>query len=165
VAEVNNLSVAKLAVQHVQQAMTVGASNKVMDVLRSMFGPESSTACVRRIRQTEPTGDTNILKIRSIAVRATTAGCGNCGEQAAIAFSWLYDQKYGPIDYMSRTNADHAFVVIGRTGPLDELSKWGDNCVICDPWHGKAYLSSSAGKEMYGGGVLAPRSMARWEKG
>lgn len=159
----DNLRLSELAVSYVKRKMTIGASNKISDLLTSLIAPEWSRTCVAGIRKNPYTGDTIFSKLRTIAHRASEAGCGNCGEQAAIAFIWLYDKKVGPLDYMSRTNADHAFVVVGRIGssPLDDPSKWGDNCYVCDPWDEEAYHVRSIDRKMYGGGVIAPRSIAR----
>ncbi len=159
-----NMLLSGRAVLFVKNKMTIGASNKASDLWSSLFSSEWSMTCVSRIRKRPYTGSTIISKLRAIASRASNAGCGNCGEQAAIAFIWLLDNnKTLSIDYMSRNNADHAFVVIGRniSSPLDEPSKWGSDCVICDPWDGKSYSIQDINKEMYGGGVIAPSSMAR----
>lgn len=161
----NNIVLARLAVSYVESKMTIGASNKISDLFTSILAPEWSATCVARIRKEPYTGGTVLAKLRTVAQRALKAGCGNCGEQAAIAFIWLYDKRIQPLDYMSRTNADHAFVVIGRDAgsSLDKPSGWGNNCVVCDPWDEEAYYVTNIGKKMYGGGVLAPRSMYRYD--
>lgn len=158
-----NLRQAEGAVTYVKQKMVIGASNKSSDLFTSLFEREWSMTCVERIRKEPYSGATIISKLRAIAQRASINGCGNCGEQAAIAFVWLMNKKISPIDYMSRTNADHAFVVIGREGDLKNPDSWGDNCYVCDPWDGTSYAIKDASKKMYGGGVLTPRSVARWE--
>ena len=157
--EALNITKAKATVKYVEGKMTVGAGNKWGDVFSSWL---SSPFCVARVRN-QPTDNTTYVPfLRSVANNAIKEGCGNCGEQAAIAFIHLLDQKVGPIDYMTRTNADHAFVVIGRTGPVENYAAWGENAVVCDPWHGKSYYAKYAGKEMYGGGVLKPDVFFRW---
>ena len=71
-----------------------------------------------------------IDKIRIIAQAARTNGCGNCGEHAATAFTYLYDHGVRPLDYMSLKGADHAFVVIDArveiraTGVPGEKTPW-----------------------------------------
>ena len=108
-----NLALARQAVKHVVGKMSLGAQNKPSDVLAS-WG--QSLICVFAIRSVEVSGEdtTSVRGLRIWAAKAESAGCGNCGEQSAIAFVHLMDLKVRPLDYMIRTNKDHAFVVIGR---------------------------------------------------
>jgi hypothetical protein len=101
--------------------------------------------------------DVQATDIHNRAALAASAGCGNCGEQAAIAFSYLeLSRNARPLDYVgpagstrivSSGNIDHAFVVIGRvkgSDPLDQKT-WGVDAVVCDPWDGDSgsyYMAS-----------------------
>ena len=81
-----------------------------------------------------------INRIRQVANDSIKWGVGNCGEQAAISFTELYNRGVRPLDYMWLTNRKHAFVVIGRKSDSGEdPSAWGDEAVICDPWNNDAY--------------------------
>jgi hypothetical protein len=70
--------------------------------------------------------------------------CGNCNEQAAIAFTYLHRLGVRPLDYCTLTpfsrDVDHVFVIIGRRKKADPKSKlpvweqWDDDAVVCDPW-------------------------------
>jgi hypothetical protein len=86
-----------------------------------------------------------VTDIRTIAESALSKGCGNCGEQAAIAFMMLVDKKVEPIDYMfcAGEGDDHVFVVIGRREGSEvrkyNAQTWGPDAVVCDPWMNKAY--------------------------
>ena len=97
--------------------MTVGASNRVDDIIRSRG---KSLVCVPAIRWTEVTiKNDGVLPgwILAWAGKAEAAGCGNCGEQAAVALVYLcHSMKASPLDFMARTTANHAFVVLGRVG-------------------------------------------------
>jgi hypothetical protein len=97
------------------------------------------------------------------AAKAESAGCGNCGEQAAIAFVHLSQLKVRPLDYMARTNADHAFVVIGRKEDSDQSNyrTWGSDCVICDPWAGAAFVAEDIPKKAYKGESVEAESLFR----
>jgi hypothetical protein len=152
-----NLTFATKAVDYVKSKMTVGASNKVMDVVSTGFG---SALCVMAMRgvqdeaEWEPAREDQIPGwLVRVAAIAESAGCGNCGEQAALAFVHLYRElKVRPVHMMSRTGGvDHAFVVIGRAaGSKDgDYKTWGDAAVVCDPWHGKAYAARDIPKEAY----------------
>lgn len=167
------LFLARQAVLYTRLVMRTGASNKAGDVLvssltSSPFGLGfSSLACVPLSRVAEDAtakhGDTAALdRIRNMASVARFAGCGNCGEQAAVAFMWLLKKKVAPIEYMQRTTVDHAFVVIGRSagGPPEN---WGEACVICDPWDENAYMAAEAKTKLWGGGVIDPVPYARWD--
>ena len=102
--------------------------------------------------------------LESAAGRASQWHCGNCGEQAALAYQFLEDQGVAPLDYMDRQNYDHSFVVIGRSDGSDEYdpSTWGTAAVVCDPWHGKAYAAKDAPSKMYRGGQFRPYSKKRY---
>ncbi|BCL69600.1 hypothetical protein MADA3029_1150017 [Vibrio nigripulchritudo MADA3029] len=162
-----NLIAAKRAVEYVKQKMTIGAANKPLNsVLAFVSGSESPTACLTRIRSVNDEAGSNLEWLRAVAKRAESNGCGNCGEQAAIAFCWLLDHGYKPVDYMVRVNADHAFVVIGRLkeGTAGDPKTWGDDAVVCDPWDRSAYSASYIASRMWGGGQVSPNSLCRMEK-
>lgn len=82
--------------------------------------------------------------IQTINGLARKYGCGNCKEQAAVAFTFLHRLGIRPLDYVSLTpysrTVDHVFVVIGREYDYDSRLKtepweqWGDDAVICDAW-------------------------------
>ncbi|WP_435235035.1 hypothetical protein ACR30L_14905 [Psychromonas sp. PT13] len=159
-----NLGIAQQAITYVESKMTIGADNKWSDKFASLFAAETSGSCVARIRKS-PYPSPRLEQLREMARRALIAGCGNCGEQAAIAFFWLHDRKVAPLEYMTRTNADHAFVVIGRKldSSFDKPLEWGENCIICDPWAGKVYTIRNVSKKMYGSGPFDPRTVYRFE--
>ena len=71
-------------------------------------------------------------------------GFGNCGEQAQAAFVFLKKLGCCSIDFCITTKGSHNLIVIGRekiSNP-DDISTWGKNAVVCDPWAEKAYLLS-----------------------
>jgi hypothetical protein len=75
-----------------------------------------------------------IDKYRIVAEYAGKNGCGNCGENAILAFMYLYDLGVRPLDNMA-VDQDHAFVVIGRKpGDVNDFATWGPVAVVCDPW-------------------------------
>jgi hypothetical protein len=52
----------------------------------------------------------------------------------------LYDLGIRPLAWVHLDNGRHAFVVIGRSPKSgSNPSKWGENCVVCDPWANEAY--------------------------
>jgi hypothetical protein len=75
------------------------------------------------------------LRVRESARRAMRSGCGNCYEQASLAYTYLEKQGIRPIDLFQLKALDHVFVVIGRTGDTPaKVSSWGAGAVVCDPW-------------------------------
>jgi hypothetical protein len=74
-----------------------------------------------------------IDKIRITAEWASEHHCGNCEENSAIAFIFLWDLGVRPLDWM-KLSKDHLFVVIGRAGDENDWKTWGPVAVICDPW-------------------------------
>ncbi len=143
-----NLHWAESAIDFVKSKLKLGAGNKGIDVLRSSG---QSRICVYNLREKrkqtplKPIGE----QIRIDAETAIKAGCGNCAEQARIAFVFLDDQGVRPIElfwFSNNKDYDHEFVVIERleNSKEDDPYDWGPNAVICDPWLGKAYLASWA---------------------
>lgn len=158
-----NLDFAQQAVSYVQNKMLVGAANR-SEVLYSLG---LSYICVAAQKSVDfgiapdPVLPSWIIKA---AAKAEAAGCGNCGEQAAIAMVYLFNNlKVVPLDYVERTNADHAFVVIGRkaNSEISDYKTWGDSCVVCDPWDYKAFSAIDIPKQAYKGSTFAVKSRCR----
>jgi hypothetical protein len=149
------LSAAVIANQYVKSKMTIGASNKPrLDFWRaskcagSMINKGEMREYVDQQIKAAVDADTstatdfeNIVKFQRLyleksAVGGELYGCGNCGEQSAIAFMFLKKQNTFPLDWMHVNDYEHAFVIIGRqrgssaSNPLT----WGEVAVICDPW-------------------------------
>ena len=79
-----------------------------------------------------------LSRILTIGRAARTRGNGNCMEQSAIAFGYLYQKGVKPVDYMmfEADGWDHGWLVIGRAEGSDpaDLGTWGPDAVWCDPW-------------------------------
>lgn len=150
-----NLKAATEAVDFVKKKMVLGAKNKLKDLWRS---GGSSAGCVDDVRASEEKHDKELSKamesglldlrqaqeqqIETMALFAGGRGCGNCEEQAAMAFIFLRDKGEGvfPLDLMQKPNkiwnlGGHAFVVIGREENSDpsDPGTWGPNAVVADP--------------------------------
>lgn len=125
--------VAAKAVEYVQSKLTVGASN--------IDNPHAlAQARVVEARNFTVGGTSELFgkaKLFQIASSAVKSHAGNCGEQAAVAFKYLYDLGIFPLDYVSSTREDHAWLVIGRPSGTDikRPEHWGDDWVVCDPWN------------------------------
>lgn len=150
------LSAAVIANQYVKSKMTIGASNKLRpDFWRAWkcSGSAVNTGEMRlyvdkQIQSAINSDDSPVaseldfnLKFQKIyleksAQGAELYGCGNCGEQSAIAYMYLKQQKTFPLDWMEVNNYQHAFVIIGRAPRSDtrNAATWGDDAIICDPW-------------------------------
>jgi hypothetical protein len=136
-----NTGLAQEAVHYVQSKMTVGASNKIPDVLGSLG---MSLLCVRAERSVTDDFPSNRMLpyLRLVAAAAENVGCGNCGEQSADAFIYLFDKGVRPLDWAALQDpGDHAFVVIDRDASSNETNPatWGSTAVVCDPWRGEVY--------------------------
>lgn len=156
-----NLTFAAAAVARVRDRFPLGAPNKPADVARYKLqrdrmgwaewlgdlvsGPPAPTERnlehqrQRSARAQDPTLD-SVCRDAEIA---EAAGMGNCGEQAASAFRYLFSvQHYSPVCYL-RLGANHSFVVLGVTEQMvrdglpyhtDHAPAWPPEAVICDPW-------------------------------
>lgn len=82
-------------------------------------------------------GGGDIPKLDELRIQATEAKRtrrGNCGENAALAFMFLYDMGVRPIEKVD-SSADHGFVVIGRRrADINEFETWGPDAVVVDSW-------------------------------
>lgn len=126
----SNLRYARDAITYVQKKLYRGAANQ-------SDSTEDGKACVDYIRGSYLSANPSV-KIPYVAQQAEAAGCGNCGEQAAVAFVYLNRRGINPLTYMNLLDgtgvAIHSFVVIGTDFTDGEASGWGDDAVICDAW-------------------------------
>lgn len=152
------------AVRFVKRKMKIGADDSVGNVYSKLLDGVWVKSCVTDMRdQVEKTvkkkqkekmkagyhrdrigagGDICWkIRIEAEAKHAIQFGCGNCGEQASLAFVHMRDTGVYPLDYIELRNGDHSFVVIGRTeeSRVEVASHWGGGAAICDPWSSAVY--------------------------
>lgn len=139
---------AKDLVVKVRGLLDIGAANQPTS------GPAQRDCVVRTRKFTGPDIQfkgaffRSVGDIRQIAEHAIRGRCGNCGENAAIAFIKCIEDKVEPLDYMecAGPDDDHAFLVIGRREGSSpnryDAASWGPDAVVCDPWMNKAYPCS-----------------------
>lgn len=144
--------IALLAVAYVQEKLRGGSQTNLLDVISS---GGRALWCVERARaQARALGWKDVREqIEAMAAAAEANGCGNCGEQAAVAFMFLKRWPIAPIDYVHLKDKDHDFVVIGATDSSSPyLTDWGLDAVVCDPWDGKVYPIMNIYDRMYNNG-------------
>lgn len=139
------LEQAQFAVAYVKSKMVDGADNHIWDIFTSGL---DSRSCVPEMRDSYRTDFYNrqpaAERIKVAAMWAEASGCGNCGEQAAIAYQWLLRNSVLPVEFMQFAKPkDHNFVVLGRIASSDvaQPATWGPDAVICDPWKNRSYLA------------------------
>ncbi len=170
-AATENLLLAFEALAHVRKVFTLGAANKFTDVVSSLG---KSFLCVVASRSVEISAPPENLgndpgaatMFRTWAAKAEELGCGNCGEQAAVAFMYLADKGVRPLDYMAFVEpGDHAYVVIGRSSQSNasDYKSWGEETVVCDAWANNAFLASAIPMMRYDHGVYRSVSLLRAE--
>lgn len=102
-------------------------------------------------------GEAKVNCLVALACRAKAAetyGAGNCGENAAVAFIWLYLNRplIRPLDYCNQPSGDHGCVVLGS--PIAPLignhEEWWTEAVVCDPFHNFAFSGRVALLSRYG---------------
>jgi hypothetical protein len=155
-------AVAMEAVLYVQAKMTVGAANKVPDILGTVGMSVLCVAAERSVTK-DYEGYKTEAYLRMIAATAENVGCGNCGEQSATAFVYLLDKGVRPLDWMAlESPGDHAFVVLSRASGSDDHdpSTWGPAAMVCDPWKGRVYAPNLLVKMWH----HKPRRLYRVEK-
>ncbi len=153
-----NLNAGIQAKLYVQKKMDIGASNKFGDNLGGLTLP---VWCVSRTRdeiakdlkaQAKDVKRLGLDPRKAIvdtwAAHARDMGCGNCGEQSALAFVQLRDVwRVSPLDWMQVGGWKHGFVVIGRIAEATDASRietWNSEAVVCDPWKGYARPATDA---------------------
>ena len=140
----------------VDSKMDIGTSNKFIN---NFWGTPARVQCVAETRQSivkelkdkQPGvamgADPVKIMVDTWAYWAASNGCGNCGEQSAIAFVYLREKfKAFPIDWMQIGSFSHGFVILGRlsvTNPADS-STWNQEAVICDPYYGEACVAKAS---------------------
>jgi hypothetical protein len=144
-----NMAAAWEAVRFVKGKMRLGARNQLGDLFRSSF---ASIDCISDLRSDVDTYASTLDNLFSQNERAAVEriaeytasaaahyGCGNCNEQAALAFVYLRDKKVFPIDWVDKLGVaggglgGHSFVVVGRIAAKTKPGEWGPTAVICDP--------------------------------
>jgi hypothetical protein len=174
------LSAAAIANEYVKKKMTIGASNKLRWDFPRAWACSGSLVNKGEMREyvdqqienvfAAETASSNLeyrIKAQKIYLEKSAAaaelyGCGNCGEQSAVAFVYLRRQKTFPLDWMEVNNYQHAFVIIGRARGSDprNYATWGEDAVICDPWRDvvatvkseSVYFSNHSPNWLYGEG-------------
>lgn len=124
---------AERAAEYVRSKLIHGPTN--IDHPRRAAGPRLAEA---RSFLMDRLPETTLATTLHLGEAARINGAGNCGECAALAFSYLYRRRILPLDILSYALADHAWVVIGRPAGTDfrRPEQWGPDPVICDPWVG-----------------------------
>lgn len=78
-----------------------------------------------------------------------------CGEMANHACSFIPICKLNKreVEAEKVVLSDHCMVVVGRKADSDpdDISTWGENAVICDPWARKIYAASTFAEEQQKG--------------
>lgn len=142
-----NLNAAIQTELAVRKKMDIGSSNKFADNLVSLTLPVWCVAKTRDEIQKDLKGQSGAIKregldprkaiVETWARHARDMGCGNCGEQSAMAFVQLRDVwRVSPLEWMQVGNWTHGFVVIGRLSVTDpaRIGTWNPEAVVCDPW-------------------------------
>jgi hypothetical protein len=148
----NHLMWGEAALNYVQRYMTIGASNKVLDVVTSLG---ESRSCVAKLKSDYASGRNFASWHDAVAECARLGrirGCGNCGEQSAIAYMFLWDNSMVPVDWIKVNDVDHNFTLLGcRPGAGSDKSRWGPRCVVVDPWNRICYPGAEIGRNRDGG--------------
>lgn len=160
-----HLSSAIMAVEYVKKHIDLGASNKFSD----MFGTLTAVKfCTNEMRDKVDqelasysdaayVNNYNELEFNKRYLRANAQwskhyGCGNCGEQSALAFSYLEKQRIFPLDWVCTESWSHAFVIINRAkgSDINRYTTWGNSAIICDPWRDIADFAYKRGDYLSG---------------
>lgn len=143
----NHLAAAIIARKYVESKIDIGASNKVGTGMITRLLCAGGTFSKGEMRQ-KVEDDLNTWSknnqasfgmkhyLDASADWSKHYGCGNCGEQSALAFVYLRQQGVKPLDWYQVNSFQHAFVIVDRASGSDPKNylTWGNDAVVCDPW-------------------------------
>jgi hypothetical protein len=136
------------ACNYVKQHMKIGAANNIVkEFERGLIGHLDAWLTVKTERSEidmailqKDIREWNVNGTMEIwADKALKYGAGNCGEQSALAFSYLKSRRIQPIDWAHFNTRDHAFVLLNRPSDLKghKLRESLDQVILCDPYYQK----------------------------
>ncbi len=125
--------------------LTLGISRSTINILNledsfwnRMENGDDSVAKLWTMRRRSKETMGNEIDPGITASDATSYGTGNCGEQSAIAFTYLCQKNVFPIDWchFDQKGKDHAFVIVNAKAPITptNFSEWSNFAILCDPW-------------------------------
>jgi len=98
-------------------------------------------ACSDRLETIHP-----LISYETMISFSSKYSIGNCRELAAHAFDYVLNDNHRPISAIMYfiKGGDHTFLVLNVKPDCkpEDISTWGDNAVICDPWANKVYKAS-----------------------
>jgi hypothetical protein len=129
-----------LPVQNQVQALVKIVQGQIAkQVIKSVQNDSQYTEILNNTRHL-PDNAVRELYITQVAHNTYRSYAGNCGEQSALAFTYLRNHGKFPIDLAFWGNSSgkyggHAFVLLGRAAQssVTDPRTWGDACVVCDP--------------------------------
>lgn len=147
-AELSNKDWAQRALEHTKTSMRIGSRDKVSDLFSGRWVQKYQCVTSLRDEMKQIKARTYCEFFQQVASKAERLGCGNCGEQAAVAYYYLRRNgvaNIAMIGYLSFPD-DHSVVVIGFRG-LDRFKDGGTlphhfawidtrDTWVCDPWNG-----------------------------
>lgn len=142
-----NLMYAQEALNYTEKMLPEGAINYRDDLkgipleTLKMFHKQRQE-CQQLVNEEVKPYDLEDKVIEIVATVAKKYKMGNCGEQTAVAYTYLKNEKnLRKIDYLMLVNGDHVFAVIGKDPLVDvnDIPNWGKAAVVCEPW-GKRYF-------------------------
>ena len=155
----HNLMLAEFAVNYTKEKMTKGASNKPEDLVHSSMRHATQNWLMRAVTQPDLTAASVPDQRSAIAPRLAEAasvhekalmaadevensGIGNCGEQASVAYKYLFNRSDADLFVLAGLGRNHEFVIIGASAdqvrglhPISVAPNWPADAVICDPWY------------------------------
>jgi hypothetical protein len=144
-----NLIAADMAVRATVELLHIGPDNRphhsFLRTLRAaMCVPDLKEDIKKQDEVIKAAGAGKLERIMMWAAKARSAGCGNCGEHAAVAFMELLLRSCYPLDLVYIHGGDHNFVLIGREdgSSIEDPLTWGPETVVCDPYWGESYEAS-----------------------
>jgi len=135
---------AELTIAKIRNQLTYGSNNDSdrdrADFLRGHFVRAAvHIALLKNALLGNDASLPNVTKLKFLAM--AKYGYGQCDEQAHAAFMDLVEKGIYLIDYCHTSKGKHCLLVVGRDPASDknDMSTWGDNVFICDPWINRVY--------------------------
>ncbi|MEL6915631.1 MAG: hypothetical protein AAFP13_14130 [Pseudomonadota bacterium] len=160
----HNLKAAQAALEYTQSKLKKGAGNKWKDLVDTggmnffrvdaMRDARKGISGLGGTAPGAPESMTTYPKVKWMSRTAIACGVGNCGENASVAFVFLYETwRMKRLDWMRYNDpGDHAWLLIGRAAgsTTADYRTWGNEAVVCDPWGDIVFHGLKTPQYLYG---------------
>lgn len=137
------LKLVEEALKHARSKLPFKSSNKLREGTMEVTFEGEEVVWDRSVRQTVANKNIGMLEdklprstLSAYLLEAESARAGNCTQYALLAFDYLRQKDVRPVQVVQLEEpGDHVFTIAGKiAGELANMSTWGKEVFVCDPW-------------------------------